>query len=408
MSRMSTIAKWIIRFDATRCCQLMLMTFVFSISCTSIIAQDQIATDSTRKAPKGFVGSLFRYAEKTVFQYIDKTSSQKNNKPFIFSIIGAPFYTNETKVGLEMVGSGLFRLKGCENDSLPSDVSLFLNATTSGAYAVGITSDLYFPEMKSWFNISFSFNDTPLQYWGVGYEAGQKNEYTNYNMQQAQFVVSYFRRIDKDLSAGITFEANDMRGKYIDDISFLHGEKRKITAMGAGFNLVYDSRDVITDPYKGMYININNIFYPNYMGSIPNVNNLNFIFRYYKRVTKSTVLAFDLDSELNFGKVPWGLMALTGNSNEMRGYYSGRYRDKKLIDAQVELRQHIYKRSGVVVWAGAGNVFREFSKLKMKETLPTVGFGYRFRLKERINLRLDYGFGRQGQSAFYINLNEAF
>ena len=40
----------------------------------------------------------------------------------------------------------------------------------------------------------------------------------------------------------------------------------------------------------------------------------------------------------------------------MRGYYEGRYRDKHSLEATVELRQHVWKRNGIVVWAGAGTV----------------------------------------------------
>ena len=52
------------------------------------------------------------------------------------------------------------------------------------------------------------------------------------------------------------------------------------------------------------------------------------------------------------------MMALLGNSYSMRGYYEGRYRDKHKIEGQVELRQHVWKRNGVVVWIGAGTVFK--------------------------------------------------
>lgn len=386
------------------------LTLIFTllhIGAFCLNAQTNVEKDSTDITPKGFFKPLINYAEKTAFQYLDKSSSQKSQKAFNFSVIGGPYYTNETKVGLGLIGSGLFRLHGCENDSLPSNVSLFTNATTSGAYAVGIQSNIYFKEMKSWFSANITFSDTPSRYWGIGYDAGRNSKYTEYNIQQAEFTFSYYRKVAKDLSAGLIFDAQDMRGKYFDDVSMLNGEKRKTTAMGLGLNVYYDSRDVITDPYKGIYAVVENVFYPQFMGNTPSINRLDLIFRYYKKLGEGTILAFDFDSILNFGDVPWNMMALSGGANQMRGYYNGRYRDKKLVDAQVELRQHIYKRSGMAVWVGGGNVFSEFDKLRIKETLPAVGFGYRFRVKERTNLRLDYGIGK-GQSAFYININEAF
>lgn len=80
-------------------------------------------------------------------------------------------------------------------------------------------------------------------------------------------------------------------------------------------------------------------------------------------------------------RYPWGLMATLGSSYSMRGYYEGRYRDKCAMDAQIELRQHVWKRNGVAVWAGAGTIFPEFSAFTPKHILPNYGFGYRWEFK---------------------------
>ena len=102
------------------------------------------------------------------------------------------------------------------------------------------------------------------------------------------------------------------------------------------------------------------------------------------------------------------MMALLGNSYSMRGYYEGRYRDKHKMEAQIELRQHIWKRNGMVLWAGAGTVFPRFSAIEMKHILPCYGIGYRWEFKKNVNVRLDYGMGKGGQSGFIFNINEAF
>ena len=77
------------------------------------------------------------------------------------------------------------------------------------------------------------------------------------------------------------------------------------------------------------------------------------------------------------------------------------------MDAQIELRQHIWKRNGVAVWAGAGTVFPRFSDFTSKHILPNYGFGYRWEFKKRVNVRLDLGFGKH-QTGFIFNINEAF
>ena len=382
--------------------------FLVGLGTTATLnAQIKIEEDTVTVKNKGFIKQAIDYIEKTVFQYLQKSDQTPSDKAFNFSIIGGPYYTNETKVGLGLIGSGLFRLHGCENDSLPSNISLYTNVTSSGAYSVGIRSSLYFSEMKYWINADVSFSDTPSQYWGVGYDAGRNSYYTNYNMQDMQVKLNFFKKINNYTSVGLITNLREIRGKYFDDESLLNGASRKTTAMGIGLNLVYDSRDVATEPHKGIYIKMGDVFYPDFLGSTSGFNKAEVTFRYYKQLSEGSVLAFDLGGQFNKGDVPWNLMALAGDASQMRGYYMGRYRDKNFIEFQVELRQHIYKRSGIAVWVGAGNVFPEFNDFKMRETLPTIGLGYRFRLKDRTNFRIDYGIGKS-QAAFYVNINEAF
>ena len=99
-------------------------------------------------------------------------------------------------------------------------------------------------------------------------------------------------------------------------------------------------------------------------------------------------------------------MALLGDNRTMRGYYKGRYRDKHMATLQVEVRQHIYKRIGAVVWGGMGSVFHD--KDTFKHILPNYGIGLRWEFRNRVNIRLDYGFGKSGQNGFMFSINEAF
>lgn len=91
----------------------------------------------------------------------------------------------------------------------------------------------------------------------------------------------------------------------------------------------------------------------------------------------------------------------------MRGYYEGRYRDKNEMDFTLELRQHVWRRSGIVVWGGVATVFPRFSEIQFKRLLPDCGFGYRWEFKKNSNVRIDIGFGKHS-TGFMFGLNEAF
>ena len=91
----------------------------------------------------------------------------------------------------------------------------------------------------------------------------------------------------------------------------------------------------------------------------------------------------------------------------MRGYYYGRYTDRKMLAAQVEVRQQIYGPIGCCVWGGAAKVFPSFKTFKLNNILPNYGLGLRVALGDGTSLRIDYGFGRRSNELI-ININEAF
>lgn len=115
----------------------------------------------------------------------------------------------------------------------------------------------------------------------------------------------------------------------------------------------------------------------------------------------------ELHGLLNYGDVPWTMLAQVGTMNRMRGYYEGRYRDRNILEGQVELRQHIKGRNGMVAWVGFANVFHNFNNIWLRETLPNYGVGYRWEFKKRVNVRLDLGFTKDSPNVSF-NINEAF
>lgn len=100
------------------------------------------------------------------------------------------------------------------------------------------------------------------------------------------------------------------------------------------------------------------------------------------------------------------MLSSLGGSYTMRGYYENRYRDKNAVDLNLELRQRVWGRWGVVVWGGIGTVFHG-KGIKFDNLLPNGGIGIRWEFKKNVNVRLDYGFGK-GESGIIFNINEAF
>ena len=384
------------------------LTALFSASAatagnTSQTEKDSVATVAadTTVRKKGFINKVFAY-----FNDANKTDYSKK---FDFSIIGGPHYSTDTKLGLGLVAAGLYKTD--RNDTIlpPSNMSLFGDVSTVGFYMLGVRGLHIFPHDRYRLDYTLYFYSFPCKYWGIGYANGNNdaNE-TEMNRWQAQAKASFMFRVAPSTYIGPMLTFDYIEGKDIKNPELLEGMDRITRNTGVGLTFVYDSRDVTTNPKRGFYVNLSQCFRPKFMGNDYAFSTTDLRFNAYRRVWKGGIIATDLRSQLNFGNPSWGMMALLGNSYSMRGYYEGRYRDKHKIEAQVELRQHVWKRNSVVAWVGAGTVFNKFSSMRMGHVLPNFGIGYRWEFKKDVNVRLDYGFGKSGQSGFIFNINEAF
>jgi hypothetical protein len=62
-------------------------------------------------------------------------------------------------------------------------------------------------------------------------------------------------------------------------------------------------------------------------------------------------------------------------------------------------------KHGVAAWLGVGTVMEDLTE--MENWLPNFGIGYRFEVQPRMNVRCDYGIGKDS-SGLYFNFTEAF
>lgn len=388
-----------------------ILTILIMMLALGSYASELSVTDSISSAEK--VDTMALRAGKSwvnrILDYFNDSNKNKKHKRFDFSVIGGPHYASDTKFGLGLVAAGLYRTD--PNDSIlsPSNVSLYGDVSSVGFYMLGVRGNHIAPKGRYRIDYHLYFYSFPADFWGIGYEMGD-NDANKSDMKrwQAQAEVSFLFRVADNFYIGPMASYDYVIGKHIERPELLQGMDQHTWNVGAGVSLVYDNRDNLTNPHRGIFLNINQMFRPGFMGNDYAFSTTAFRFDAYQRLGKGTVLAEDIRANLNFDNPSWGMMAELGGTHSMRGYYEGRYRDKHSLEATVELRQHVWKRNGIVVWVGAGTIFPKFSALRSKQILPNAGVGYRWEFKKNVNVRLDYGFGKSGQSGFLFNINEAF
>lgn len=371
-----------------------------------------ITIHGQRPVPADTVDTLSSSANRNIFRkildYFDDSNSERSDKRFDVSFIGGPHYSSDTKLGLGLVAAGIYSSARSDSLTPKSNVSLYGDLSTSGFYLLGIRGNHIFPRDRYRLNYNLYFFSFPSKFWGMGYDMGadDHNE-TDYDRYQSKISVEFLARAIPNLYIGPLAQFNYVIGRHADNPALWMGQRMHTFNIGPGFKVQYDTRDHLTNAYSGIFLELGQRFFARFMGNDYAFSSTELSANSYHSVWRGGVIATQIHALLNYGDVPWGMMATVGGSNTLRGYYEGRYRDKNEADVTVELRQHIWRRNGIVLWAGLGAVFPRFDALRWRMALPNFGIGYRWEFKKRVNVRLDYGFGKH-ESGFLFSINEAF
>jgi len=289
-----------------------------------------------------------------------------------------------------------------------SYATVALNVTTAKFWSVSLAGTTYFAGDRMRLGTDWWLGYSPRDFYGWGFEnCDDDSRKGKLHQREVKIKEELMFQAFPHFFIGPVMEFNFNRSGKVDPPEWLDGQDNEVTNFGVGVTLVYDTRDVPTNASRGVHLYLCQQFRPRFLfNGDYNFSTTDFRASYYHKAWRGAIVAGELRTLFNFGNPSWAMMALLGNSSFMRGYYKGRYRDKHLWAAQIELRQHIWKKSGITVWVGGGNVFHDGKSLK--HFLPNYGFGYRFAFRKNTNVRLDMGFGKSGQHGFNFSINEAF
>lgn len=369
-----------------------------------------VAADSLQPLAEGAVPKFVpkKNLIEKVIDYFNESNKPKKNKKFDFSVIGGPYYSSDTKFGIGLVAAGLYRTSRRDSMMAPSDVALYFNATTSMFFKLGLRGTHIMPRDRMRIHYDVNFSSVATRFWGIGYErnVNDDNEST-YKYLNSQAEVHFLWRLAPNFYIGPTIMFDYINGRKFQKPWLWEGEDHRTFNLGVGFTIQYDNRDFLTNASHGVYLRIDQRFNPRFLLNRYAFSGTALQLAYYHPLWRSATIAMQFRSTFTYGNTPWGLLPTLGGSDNMRGYFEGRYRDKCEMDACIELRQHVWRRNGLAVWIGAGTVFPSLSALRWNKVLPNYGIGYRWEFKKRVNVRLDLGFGKH-QTGIIFSINEAF
>ncbi|KPK61877.1 MAG: hypothetical protein AMS21_08725 [Gemmatimonas sp. SG8_38_2] len=249
------------------------------------------------------------------------------------------------------------------------------------------TIRLVYSELRSFFGGEAQYRIAGRLYGGVAYNG----IWTTYQFERG------------------TEEQNDFSRALFE---YLGIEDNYVSSLGAA--LSYDTRDYQYYPTAGVNVEVRPKLFATFLGGDDQYVDIDYDARYYHGFTPNHVLVLRVSGGSAFGDVPFGGYQVYGGRSALRGYAMGKYRGKHLIAGQAEFRWTFYRRVGAVAFAGAGTVWGGESQSEedvfARGLLPSVGAGLRFTLStdKRINARIDYAFGVNGNDGLYLGIMEAF
>jgi hypothetical protein len=192
------------------------------------------------------------------------------------------------------------------------------------------------------------------------------------------------------------------------------------TSAGLSLSGAFDSRDGPINPSRGWYANLTyRAFFEDFLGGASNWQQLSYDARTYFRLTPDArhKLAFWLLGDFVIsGTAPYLDLPATGMDTygrSGRGYPQGRFRGQDLVYGEVEYRWTMTKNGlfGMVAFLNTETLSNDDSSEKLFDSFATGGgVGFRLMLNKRslTNLCLDIGWGKDGSSAVYFAVQEAF
>jgi hypothetical protein len=322
------------------------------------------------------------------------------------------FYTPETSLAFGGVLFNLFRTVPDDTLSNFSNVRTAIIFTLRTQLLIDVDHDIFTRNEKYRITGKFLFAKFPDYFYGIGNQTEEKNEEL-YSANNFNVKTQFMRQVFDNFYAGLIYNfyylgnIDKKEGGILDTASVV-GSDGGINS-GIGIILQWDTRDFNLNASRGHFIQLATRHYRDFLGSDFTYNIIELEALKFFSLAPRHVLGLQFQGRFSNREVPFQQLSLLGGDKLMRGYYRGRYRDKVLYALQAEYRWQFYRRFGMVVFGGLGDVSEAFNSFDFSDVKPSYGLGLRYMIlrQRKVNIRLDFGLGRETQGV-YINITEAF
>ena len=347
------------------------------------------------------------------------TTKPQKKKRGEFVIAPIPISSPAIGSGLVLALGYIFQVDKNDSTSPPSVVGILGMRTNNGSRAAVLGGSFHFKKDQYRVTAAAGRFDVNVDFFGVGRLAGNRGIEVPLNFSGKGFLVQGFYRVHPDqVYVGARFQVRDLSARLNRDgrnlpqdiVDAVPGDLLSAKTVAIGPRFLWDTRDNSFYPTKGHQFEVGANFFGKAIGSRFTYQTYSAAFNKYFSLDEKQVIAYRvMGCSANGNRVPIYDLCLYGSSNDLRGYATGHYQDRRMFATQAEYRRKLFWRFGMAGFAGVGGIARELNQFRSDELLPSAGAGIRFRLTKTnpVNFRIDYGVGR-GSNTLSISVGEAF
>jgi hypothetical protein len=270
----------------------------------------------------------------------------------------------------------------------------------------------------------------PDTFWGIGNETPDSTE-EKYTQEEFQLGLNLEQLVYKKLylTGHIDYRIENILNKEANGIlanENIVGNDTGNHYLGKGLGLRWKSTDSNYYPTRGFNNSLSFLNYTspeNVISSDGSFDIFTFDANYYTSPIQGWVIATQTSFVNTENNIPFSFLPELGS--KLRAYNSKRYIDKALIAQRLEqrvfpadfrfmqekgyLQSKFWKKSGMVVFVEAGQVASHTKQFNLNRNHYSYGLGLRYSIipQERLNLRMDFGFGKDTMN-FIVQGTEAF
>jgi outer membrane protein assembly factor BamA len=286
--------------------------------------------------------------------------------------------------------------------------------TNNGTRGLILGGRLYAKENKYQTTFAVGKGRANLDFFGIGRIPGRPPISVPLSVSGTIFFGEAMRNIGKNVFVGPRFQyrrlSTSIDGDPVQGGFVIPDIDLKSNSAALGFHIQRDLRDSTFYPTKGTLFDLTADFFDQAWGGRREYQTYKIAYNGFRKVGARQVIAYRAMACSANGSVPFYDLCLYGFNNDLRGYTTGEFQNRRMFATQAEYRRELPKRLGVVAFGGIGGVARRWGDFRSDQLLPAAGAGLRFKLdkKNHINYRIDFAVGREEGRTFSIGVGEAF